>query len=282
MNVNNSDVLDLVKILLEKPIMFNPVFKLITGHTGAALFLSQAWYYSNKASTRDGWFYRTSAEWMLETGLSRTEQDTARRILGPATDENPKGLGILQTKLRGLPAVLYYKIDMAALLDALQFAVNRQTQYLEYQQKRLQETRKLVSRKPANINESIINTLTNTVNTDVRVFSNWNETPSEFHPYFLVCEGQPVNLKFNTPNKIAKALTVFGEWILAEYTPADVTRAVTAIRAEGRIEISSPKSITWKLDAQASTAKSRQHTDSVAYSNADPVEEAYRRMESAQ
>ena len=282
MNMNDPETQTLIQILLERPIMFNPVFKLITKDTSAALFLSQAWYYSNQAATKDGWFYRTSAEWRLETGLNRYEQDVARRILGQATDDNPKGLGILHTKLRGVPPVVYYKVDMAALMDALQFVVHKQIEFVEHQQNRLLKVSKTIRSRSANLNESVINTLTNTVNTDVRVFSNWKDTPSEFHPYFLVCEGQPVNLKFNTPNKIAKALTVFGEWILAEYTPADVTRAVTAIRAEGRIEISSPKSITWKLDAQASTAKSRQHTDSVAYSNADPVEEAYRRMESAQ
>jgi hypothetical protein len=89
--------------LLDRPIAFNPAFKRITGSTVAALFLSQAWYWSKRTSDDSGWFYKTGAEWEEETGLTRSEQETARRHL--------KALGLMEEDLRGIPATLYYRVN---------------------------------------------------------------------------------------------------------------------------------------------------------------------------
>ena len=93
---NYKDPLD---DILDRPISFNPAFKKITGSTVAALMLSQAWYWSKRTSDESGWFYKTIAEWEEETGLTRTEQETARKHLK----------NILEVELRGVPATLYYR-----------------------------------------------------------------------------------------------------------------------------------------------------------------------------
>src|SRR5690242_9979731 len=86
--------------LLDRPIAFNPAFKRITGSTVAALFLSQAWYWSKRHE--DGWFWKVQSEWEEETGLTRSEQETARKHL--------KLADLLEEDLRGVPARMYYRV----------------------------------------------------------------------------------------------------------------------------------------------------------------------------
>lgn len=127
--------------ILDRPIAFHRVFKTITGSTVAALMLSQAWYWSSRTSDSDGWFYKTQSEWEDETGLSRTEQETARKRL--------KELKILDEELRGVPARMYYRVNKESVYELLgipQFAENLQTS--------LQETNKQDCGFPANINKN--------------------------------------------------------------------------------------------------------------------------------
>lgn len=96
--------------LLDSPIAFHRAFvRLGAGITGA-LMLSQAVYWSKRTKDADGWFYKTQTEWEDETGLSRSEQEGARRKL--------KNLGILLEDRKGVPCKTYYRID-AEKLDAL-------------------------------------------------------------------------------------------------------------------------------------------------------------------
>ena len=60
---------------------------------------------------RDGWFWKTAAEWQRETGLSRREQDSARRIL--------RALGLLEEQRRGMPARRWFRLDLAAFAAAV-------------------------------------------------------------------------------------------------------------------------------------------------------------------
>lgn len=139
---------------LDRPIAFNPAFKKITGSTVAALMLSQAWYWSKRTSDEDGWFYKTQAEWEDETGLTRTEYETARRKL--------KDLGVMEEDLRGVPATLYYRIDKYKIYEMMgvQIAETLQTGF--------HGSCKQDSMIPANINKESENTTENTTNgTDV-------------------------------------------------------------------------------------------------------------------
>lgn len=95
----------------DKPIAFNRDFVgLGVGITGA-LFLSQSMYWHKRSTKKDNWFYKTQIEWEDETGLSRREQESARRKL--------KELGILEESLAGVPARMYYRINIEVLSDLL-------------------------------------------------------------------------------------------------------------------------------------------------------------------
>jgi hypothetical protein len=100
MTVNLPDILD-------RPIAFQRSFVTITKSITAALMLSQACYWS-KRTGEDGWFFKTRDEWEDETGLSRYEQEGARKIL--------LRLGIMEEKRQGVPCRIYFKVNVEQLL----------------------------------------------------------------------------------------------------------------------------------------------------------------------
>lgn len=73
--------------LLDRPIAFQRSFIRLDIGVTAALFLSQMIYWTNR-SDDDGWVYKTQEEWEEETGLSRYEQEGARKKL--------RSIGVLQ------------------------------------------------------------------------------------------------------------------------------------------------------------------------------------------
>ena len=77
------------------------------GSVTAALFLCQLIYWDPKATDPDGWVWKTRDEIFQETGLSRREQETARKQLVDA--------GVLEEKRRGVPARLFYRVDLDQL-----------------------------------------------------------------------------------------------------------------------------------------------------------------------
>lgn len=123
--------------LLDRPIAYQPAFaqlragKVKSGPT-AAVLLSQFVYWHNRM---DGeWMYKTREDIKKETGLSRDEQETARKRL--------IALGVLQEELRGVPATLHYKINTERL-EQLLLAPDR----VESQMGAIPPTRKRGSRQ---------------------------------------------------------------------------------------------------------------------------------------
>ncbi len=104
-------------LAFDRPVAFHRSFVSIRTKTGgklgvaSALMLSQAIYWARRSSDNEGWFYKTQEEWEEETGLTRREQETARKRLR-ATD-------FWHEELRGMPARLHFRVDFEALAAAL-------------------------------------------------------------------------------------------------------------------------------------------------------------------
>jgi DnaD/phage-associated family protein len=94
---------------LDRPIAFRRVLVDLTGSVPAALMLSQAIYWQERATQKDGWWYKTVEDWEEETGLSRYKQETARK----------KNRKYLLSDLRDAPARLYWKVDRDRLKSDL-------------------------------------------------------------------------------------------------------------------------------------------------------------------
>ncbi len=100
-----------LQALLDRPVAYHSSFvKLGAGATGA-LMLSQAVYWSSRTNDQDGWFYKSQSEWEEETGLTRYEQEGARKKLAK--------LGFLEEKKKGLPCKLYYRVALDLLVATL-------------------------------------------------------------------------------------------------------------------------------------------------------------------
>lgn len=95
---------------LGKPVAYYPKLTAITGGVKETLFLCQLLYWEGKQQSKERWIYKTREELTEETGLSRYEQETARK--------NLKKLGFLEEKLAGIPATLHYRINLEAVNNA--------------------------------------------------------------------------------------------------------------------------------------------------------------------
>ena len=73
--------------------------------------LSQAVYWSRRTNEDSGWFYKTQAEWEEETGLTRSEQETARSKLCK--------IGVLQERKKGIPCKLFYRVSFEGIAASL-------------------------------------------------------------------------------------------------------------------------------------------------------------------
>jgi hypothetical protein len=97
--------------ILDRPIAFHPIFVDLTGSVPAALILSQAFYWQRRTDDPDGWFYKSREEWHEETRLKRYDQEQARALL--------RKTPFWEESLRGIPARLYFRINLQALQNQL-------------------------------------------------------------------------------------------------------------------------------------------------------------------
>lgn len=110
----------LISELLKRPIAYNPIIAKALDSAKLAILWSQLYYWSDKTHDPDGWIYKTQAELYNETGLSRKEQETARKI--------GREHGVLEEKLAGHPAKLYYRINMERSIEAIERFAEKETQ----------------------------------------------------------------------------------------------------------------------------------------------------------
>ncbi|MBF3851464.1 hypothetical protein ISF79_01340 [Burkholderia pseudomallei] len=99
-----------------RPIAFGTRLARITGHPKQALLLSQLVYWTRRGRDVDangGWVHKTREHWLLETGLSREEQENARRRL--------RSMKLLTEWRGGQPARMHYRLEVEAISNAVQF-----------------------------------------------------------------------------------------------------------------------------------------------------------------
>jgi len=104
-----------IGVLTQKYIWYYPNLSRLAGGHKAALMLGTLvhWtrYLNAEHPERNGWIWKSQAEWNTETGLSRHEQDSARKTL--------KARGLIEEQKRGMPARMYFRVDMDSLGQAM-------------------------------------------------------------------------------------------------------------------------------------------------------------------
>ena len=114
----NSISDELLPAVFDVPVTFHRCLVPVAGGVTAALMLSQAiWLTETVDPASDGWFMCSQEQWTQETGLTRWEQETARRALRRA--------GLLVERRLGMPAKLWFRVCPGAVMRALQASVDQ-------------------------------------------------------------------------------------------------------------------------------------------------------------
>ncbi len=87
---------------------FPKLVKVVGGVTSNVL-LCQLYFWQGKQRDSDGWIYKTQAEIQQETGLSRCEQETARK--------NLKSRGFIEERFTGIPRRLEFRLNVSRLKE---------------------------------------------------------------------------------------------------------------------------------------------------------------------
>ena len=105
----------LLEIHGQSPIVFHRIYVDVTGDILAALWLSYAVYYVTEGITvsRDGWWSRSQPQWAADTGMSRREQERARRCL--------RRLALIEER-RQPNAPMRFRLDFERLYTLLEVA----------------------------------------------------------------------------------------------------------------------------------------------------------------
>ena len=103
----------LVAELLGPALSYHRTLAAVSGGVNAGLMLSRALYLIRRQSRKqsDGWFCGTAATWTQDIGLTRREQETARRDLAR--------LSIWEETISGIPPRVFARIRLACLIARL-------------------------------------------------------------------------------------------------------------------------------------------------------------------
>ena len=108
----NSISPELLLEVMEEPICIHRCLLTLTKSITAALMLTYANYQMQDLPPEaDGWFAKSQDDWLTELGLSRFEQEGARKIL--------RNMGVLEEKRVGMPAKLHFRVNGQKLLQIL-------------------------------------------------------------------------------------------------------------------------------------------------------------------
>lgn len=173
------------KKIFGRPLVLHRIFVEITGDIKTALLLSQACYWSQRTNDEDGWFWKTGEEWEEETGLTRKEQERARKEL--------KELSLMSETLRGLPAKMYYRVEWEKVYE---LSGDTRPQYVQKEQTGMTKTGE----------HSISSTTTDKIEDEE------NEKDLCYFGFTLPAGWKEVNLGFDSDNADEPNVYLKNEW----------------------------------------------------------------------
>jgi hypothetical protein len=133
-----------VKDLLPNRIVgYSPDLARAVGGATTGLFLSQLLFLSDKGTNTDGWVYKSEQEMGRETGLTKREQQTARRKL--------LSLGVIAIERRGFRFSYHFKVIWERLyqvIEKFQRGQNVPTEKIQSAQNVAAQSERNVSTEP--------------------------------------------------------------------------------------------------------------------------------------
>jgi hypothetical protein len=105
-------------LLPNRTVGYSPDLARAVGGATIGLFLSQLLFLSDKGANPEGWVYKSEAEMSRETGLTKREQQTARRKL--------LALGVIQIVRQGFKFTYHFRIVWERLYQVIEKFQRRQ------------------------------------------------------------------------------------------------------------------------------------------------------------
>jgi hypothetical protein len=99
-------------LLPNRTVGYSPDLARAVGGATIGLFLSQLLFLSDKGANPDGWVYKSEAEMSKETGLTKREQQSARRKL--------LALGVIQIVRQGFKFTYHFKVIWDRLYQVIE------------------------------------------------------------------------------------------------------------------------------------------------------------------
>jgi hypothetical protein len=99
-------------LLPHQTVAYSPHLARAVGGATIGLFLSQLLFLSDKGANTEGWVYKSEAEMGRETGLTKREQQTARRKL--------LALGVIAIERRGFKFTYHFKVIWERLYQVIE------------------------------------------------------------------------------------------------------------------------------------------------------------------
>src|SRR3989337_1586025 len=99
------------EILPNRVVAYSPDLARVVGGATVGLFLSQLLFLSDKGHNPEGWVYKSEAEMGKETGLTKREQQTARRKL--------LSLGVIAIMRGGWKNTYHFKVIWEKLYQVI-------------------------------------------------------------------------------------------------------------------------------------------------------------------
>jgi hypothetical protein len=119
------------EMLPNRVVGYSPDLARAVGGATTGLFLSQLLFLSDKGHNPDGWVYKSEAEMGRETGLTKREQQTARRKL--------LSLGVIAIERRGFKFTYHFKVMWQRLYQVIEQSLNSQTVANQWRQNAVTE-----------------------------------------------------------------------------------------------------------------------------------------------
>jgi hypothetical protein len=161
-------------LLPNRTVGYSPDLARIVGGATTGLFLSQLLFLSDKGANIDSWVYKSEAEMGRETGLTKREQQTARRKL--------LSLGVIAIERRGFKFTYHFKVMWERLYQVIQQfqrGQNVPTEEIEPAQNVATQQEQNVSTTPAEWQQNVSTRWKQTVATQDRDYNTENEETEE-------------------------------------------------------------------------------------------------------
>ena len=157
-------------LLPNRTVGYSPDLARIVGGATTGLFLSQLLFLSDKGADPNGWVYKSEQEMGRETGLTKREQQTARRKL--------LALGVIAIDRRGFKFTYHFRIIWERLYQVIQQFQRQQnvpTEEIEPVQNVATEREQNVSTEPLEWQQNVSTEWTQNVATQDRDYSTENK-----------------------------------------------------------------------------------------------------------